>query len=76
MKISGKLQNESKITLPGEWFGNINPDSMVVHLTPFGVAQDLFVKTIDWGDEIHVHSQSGGNIDCYYTVEVQELSQG
>ena len=47
MKISGRLQGESKITLPGEWFGKIDPDTMVVQLTPYGVAQDLFVKSID-----------------------------
>ena len=71
MKISGKLQGESKITLPGEWFGNINPDSMVVHLTPFGVAQDLFVKSIDYGYYVEIRSQSGTAINCYYTIEVE-----
>ena len=65
MKISGKLQNASKITLPGEWFGKINPDSMVVHLTPFGVAQDLFVKSIDFGYYVEISSQSGPAIKCF-----------
>ena len=71
MKISGKLQGESKITLPGEWFGKINPDTMVVQLTPYGVAQDLFVKSIDYGYWVEVRSQSGTAINCYYTIEVQ-----
>ena len=71
MKISGKLQNASKITLPGEWFGKIDPDSMVVHLTPFGVAQDLFVKSIDYGYYVEIRSQSGTAINCYNTIEVE-----
>ena len=76
MRTTGRLKNKNIILLPKEWKGKINPESIVVQLTPYGVGQDLFVKTIDWGDEIHVHSQSGSNIDCYYTVEAQELSQG
>ena len=71
MKISGKLQGETKITLPGEWFGNIDPESMVVQLTPFGVAQDLYVKSIDYGYYVEVRSQSGTAINCFYTIEVQ-----
>jgi|TARA_R100000008_G_C3528609_1_gene137997 hypothetical protein len=71
MKISGKLQGETKITLPGEWFGNIDPESMVVQLTPYGVAQDLYVKSIDYGYYVEVRSQSGTAINCFYTIEVQ-----
>ena len=71
MKISGKLQGETKITLPGEWFCNIDPESMVVQLTPYGVAQDLYVKSIDYGYYVEVRSQSGTAINCFYTIEVQ-----
>ncbi len=71
MKISGKLQGETKITLPGEWFGNIDPETMVVQLTPFGVAQDLYVKSIDYGYYVEVRSQSGTAINCFYTIEVE-----
>ena len=71
MKISGKLQGETKITLPGEWFGNIDPESMVVQLTPYGVAQDLDVTSIDYGYYVEVRSQSGTAINCFYTIEVQ-----
>ena len=71
MKISGKLEGQSKITLPGEWFGKINPETMVVHLTPFGAAQDLFVKAIDYGYWVEIRSQSGTSINCFYTIEVE-----
>ncbi len=76
MKLSGKLTNASVINLPDEWVGKVNPDSIVVHLTPYGVAQDLFVKTIDYTWRIEVRSQSGTAVNCFYSVEAEELSQG
>ena len=76
MKLSGKLTNASVINLPDEWVGKANPDSIVVHLTPYGVSQDLFVKTIDYAWRIEVRSQSVTAVNCFYTVEAEELSQG
>ena len=76
MKLSGKLTNASVINLPDEWVGKVNPDSIVVHLTPYGVAQDLFVKTIDYTWRIEVRYQSGTAVNCFYSVEAEELSQG
>ncbi len=76
MRTTGRLKDNNIILIPDDWKGVIDPDSIVVQLTPRGVSQDLFVKSIDWGERIHVQSQSGTNVDCYYSVEADELSQG
>jgi hypothetical protein len=76
MRTTGRLKDSTVINLPADWKGKINPDTIIVHLTANRVAQDLFVKSIDYGQRVIVNSQSGSNIDCYYIVEAQELSQG
>ncbi len=76
MRTTGRLKDSNIITLPSEWKGKVDPDSIVVQLTPRGVSQELFVKSIDWGERVNVQSQSGTNVDCYYSVEADELSQG
>ena len=75
MRVTGRLQNQSVIRIPDEWFGKINPDTFVVHLTPYGVAQDLYVKTIDYGYSDEVISQSGTAINCFYSIEAEPLSE-
>jgi hypothetical protein len=76
MRTTGRLKDSTVINLPSDWKGKVDADTIIVHLTANRVAQDLFVKTIDYGQRVVVNSQSGNNIDCFYIVEAQELSQG
>ena len=71
MKLSGRLKVGNRIVIPE----NVNPESIVVHLTPHRVWQELYVSSIDYGKFIEVRSNSGNNIDCFYVVEAEELSQ-
>ena len=71
MKLTGRLKTGNRIVIPEE----VNPESIVVHLTPYRVWQELYVSSVDYGKFIEVRSNSGNNIDCYYVVEAEELSQ-
>ena len=51
------------------------------NLAGFGIPNylfscEVFVKTIDYTWRIEVRSQSGTAVNCFYTVEAEELSQG
>ena len=76
LNATGKLTDSTVIVLPDEWKGVADPDTIVVQLTPFGCAQELFVKSIDYGHRIIVQSSSGGTVNCYYSVQANEVSQG
>ena len=69
MKLTGRLKVGNRIVIPEE----VNPESIVVHLTPHRVWQELYVKSIDYGKYIEVRSNSGNNIDGFYVVEAEEL---
>ena len=69
MKLSGRLKVGNRIVIPE----NVNPESIVVHLTPHRVWQELYVSSIDYGKFIEVISNSVNNIDCFYVVEADEL---
>ena len=71
MKLTGRLKTGNRIVIPDE----VNPESIVVHLTPYGSWQELYVSSVDYGKYINVLSGSGNNVDCFYIVEAEELSQ-
>ena len=71
MKLSGRLKVGNRIVIPE----NVNPETIVVHLTPHRVWQELYVSSIDYGKFIEVRSNSGNNIDCCYVVEAEELGR-
>ncbi len=73
MKIQGRLRDGSEIYIPEEYKDKINSETMVVHLTPYRSSQDLYVQSVDYARVIKVRNASGGQIDCYYTVEAQPL---
>ena len=54
MKLSGRLKVGNRIVIPE----NVNPESIVVHLTPHRVWQELYVSSIDYGKFIEVRSNS------------------
>ncbi len=64
----GRLSGKNVIELPDYWQGLIDPESITVNLTPHRTYQELFVKSIEWGTKITVLNNSGGPIDCSYTV--------
>ena len=69
MKLTGRLKTGNRIVIPE----NVDPESIVVHLTPYGSYQELYVSSVDYGKFIEVRSNSGNNIDCFYVVEAEEL---
>lgn len=64
----GKLVGSNVIELPDYWRNFIDPESITVNLTPLGVYQELFVKSIEWGSKINVVNNLGGPINCNYIV--------
>lgn len=64
----GRLIDTNVIELPEYWKGLVDPETITVNLTPHGVYQELFVKNIEWGTRINVLNNSGGPINCSYTV--------
>jgi hypothetical protein len=64
----GRLTNSNVINLPDYWRGLVDPETITVTLTPHSSYQELYVKNIEWGTKINVLNNSGGLIDCSYTV--------
>lgn len=64
----GRLIDNNVIQLPEYWRGLVDAETITVNLTPHGVYQELFVKSIEWGTKINVVNNSGGPINCSYTV--------
>ena len=71
MKLTGRLKVGNRIVIPE----SVDPDSIVVHLTPYGSYQELYVSSVDYGKYINVVSASGNNVDCYYIVEAVDVPQ-
>jgi len=63
----GKLFNETTIKLPEEWEETVNPKTITVSITPCGMSQDIFVKTIDI-KEVRLFTFSKLPIECYYHI--------
>ena len=63
----GRLKNRKVIKLPTYWEKLVDPTTITVNLTPYGSHQDIIVKRID-STEIHVQSNGGLPIDCFYHV--------
>ncbi len=65
--IRGKLNDNSVIILPDYWKELVDLDGITVSLTPFGVYQELFVKSIENGRVI-VSNNAAGPVNCYYYI--------
>ena len=65
--IRGKLNDNSVIILPDYWKELVDLDGITVSLTPFGVYQELFVKSIENGRVI-VSNNAAGPVNCYYCI--------
>lgn len=64
----GQLKDQQYIKLPKFWGNLINPETITVQLTPRRIYQELYVKSIEWGEIIHVANNLGGPIECDYVV--------
>tara|TARA_Y100001963_G_scaffold154647_1_gene243893 strand:+ start:992 stop:1267 length:276 start_codon:yes stop_codon:yes gene_type:complete len=75
MQVSGIVKVDGIIELPDTWQGKIEPESIVVQLTPIGVSQELFVYGVQYGAKVVIRNGAGGPINAYYTVtaNVKEL---
>ena len=49
MRTTGRLKNSNIITLPEDWKGKVDIETINIQLTPCGASQEVFVKSIDWG---------------------------
>ena len=63
----GKVFNDTVIKLPEEWEETVNPKTITVSLTPCGMPQEFFVKTVDI-KEVRIFSFSNLPIECYYHI--------
>ena len=65
--IRGKLTDGNVIKLPDYWKELVDLDGITVNLTPFGVHQELFVKSVEDGRVI-VSNNGAGPVNCYYYI--------
>ena len=65
--IRGKLTDGNAIKLPDYWKELVDLDGITVNLTPFGVHQELFVKSVEDGRVI-VSNNGAGPVNCYYYI--------
>lgn len=63
----GRLKNKNTIELPEYWENLVHNNTITVQLQPIGAHQNLIVKGIT-ENKIHVQSNGGLPIDCYYHV--------
>lgn len=66
--VRGKLINSNTIELPDHWIGLVDFETITVNLTSHNTYQELYYKIGEWGKTIKVFNNSGGIIDCSYTV--------
>jgi len=64
----GKLKDNNIIELPEYWKGLVDPETITVNLTPHECYQELFVKAIEWGTRVVIQNNSGGPVNCSYTI--------
>lgn len=64
--IRGKCYGYA-ILLPDYWIGLVDERSITVHLTPYGISQDLFVAGI-YNNVISINAKDGSTPDCFYHV--------
>ena len=68
MEVRGTVKVDGIIELPETWRGHIEPETIHVQLTPFGVFLELFVNSIQYGAKVIIRNASGGPINAYYQV--------
>jgi hypothetical protein len=66
--IRGRLIKSNTIELPYYWKDLVDLETITVNLTPHNTYQELYYKIGEWGRTIKVFSNSGGIIDCSYTI--------
>lgn len=66
--IRGRLIKSNTIELPYYWKDLVDLETITVNLTPYNTYQELYYKIGEWGKTIKVFSNSGGIIDCSYTI--------
>lgn len=66
--IRGRLIKSNTIELPYYWKDLVDLETITVNLTPYNTYQELYYKIGEWGRTIKVFSNSGGIIDCSYTI--------
>jgi hypothetical protein len=66
--IRGKLIESNTIELPYYWKDLVDLETITVSLTSHNTYQELYYKIGEWGKTIKVFNNSGGIIDCSYTI--------
>jgi hypothetical protein len=71
--IQGRT-NDRIIKLPEEWKEIVNWKNISVHLTPYGMQQNLIVRRIDRENlEVHVQSQGCPTMDYFYMIMAERM---
>ena len=65
--VRGRLKDNNVLELPEYWKGLVDPESITVNLTPNGVHQELFIKSIE-NNKVTVFNNSAGRINCHYVI--------
>ena len=63
----GKVRNRNTIQLPTYCKGLVDSTTITVSLTPIGAHQNVIVKRVE-DTQIHLQSQGGMPINCYFHV--------
>lgn len=71
--IKGKLTEGNIIKLPDYWPKLVDLETVNITLTPFGIYQELFVETIQWGTRVVIKNNLGGPIKCYYQIMAERI---
>ena len=71
--IRGRLTDSNTIELPDYWNNLIDLESITVNLTSHNTYQELYYKIGEWGKTIEVFNNSGGIIDCSYTIYAERI---
>jgi hypothetical protein len=73
--IRGKLDNSNIIEVPEYWIGLVDLEQITVNLTPFGIPQNLYVETIEWGKNIIIKNADSGPVKCFYQVWAPRIGE-
>ena len=65
--IRGRITNQSCIKISEEYRPLIDKNNITVSITPIGSQQNIIIKGIT-GYEIHLQSNGGLPIDCFYHI--------
>tara|TARA_B100000927_G_scaffold96687_1_gene78000 strand:+ start:354 stop:638 length:285 start_codon:yes stop_codon:yes gene_type:complete len=69
IRCKGKIPPDGLISLPDAWANKIKPESLVVQITPYGVWQELYIESINYGGrQVQIKNNLGASIAGQYNA--------